>query len=461
MIIQSIGFHNITLILIDDQSSDGSRETVENYSRMYKNIVSVLLHENTGTPAFPRNLGAHLSNSTYLFYLDADDWLHREGVLTLFEILEDTGGSYAVGKTIQVDPKGETVIGRYESSRERRDVSPFDIKHLFYHLGPRARMMRSDLIKENEILYPEMKFAEDKQFFIDVILAAGTISTTTRPIYYLNRIDNNESLTKQTNYMEKMDSNIKVIKHVLDKNLPPEKEKPIINRLIEFDAITRMFDRNHFLKTKEKHDYYKKFHETVHLFNKAKRSYSLEETLIKPINQLYYTLAIDEEYSKLEKLAHWSKKEDDGSIEMINGKPFKVLHLEHGEQLQIPVGVKSELIELEKAEEDIALTFQLCGNNIPDVEGIRLTGRTSVLNTTDITPKIEQSEDGRVTMRIHTTDLQLPVDGYIFKLIHSDYESIMVSTKLAEKNTLPLIQGKQAIFYTTINGNISLKIKEA
>lgn len=139
VITQSIGFHNITLILVDDQSSDGSRQLIENYSRLYKNIVSVLLHENTGTPAFPRNLGAHLSNSTYLFYLDADDWLHREGLQTLYYLLEETGGTYAVGKTIQVDAKGETVIGRYESSKERREVSPFDIKHFFYHLGPRAR----------------------------------------------------------------------------------------------------------------------------------------------------------------------------------------------------------------------------------------------------------------------------------------------------------------------------------
>ncbi len=105
-----------------------------------------------------------------------------------------------------------------------------------------------------------------------------------------------------------MNSNIQVIKHVLEKNLPSEQEKPIINRLVEFDSITRMFDRNHFLKSKDKQSYYKKFHEVIQLFTKAKRSYSLEDTLIKPINRLYFQLALTKEYDSLEQLAHWSKK---------------------------------------------------------------------------------------------------------------------------------------------------------
>lgn len=82
----------------------------------------------------------------------------------LYDLLEETKVNYAVGKTIQVDSKQETVIGRYESSQIRHNVSPFSIRHLFYHLGPRARMMKLDIIKKNGIKYPEMKFAEDKQF---------------------------------------------------------------------------------------------------------------------------------------------------------------------------------------------------------------------------------------------------------------------------------------------------------
>lgn len=138
VILQNIGFHNITLILVDDGSNDGSRDVLRVYSRLYENIVSVFLEKNTGTPAFPRNLGVHLSNSKYITFLDADDWLTHEGIKILYDLLEETKVDYAVGKTIQVDSEQETVIGRYESSQVRHNVSPFSIKHLFYHLGPRA-----------------------------------------------------------------------------------------------------------------------------------------------------------------------------------------------------------------------------------------------------------------------------------------------------------------------------------
>lgn len=107
-------------------------------------------------------------------------------------------------------------------------------------------------------------------------MAAGKISTTTVPIYYLNRIDENESLTKQTDVFEKMDSNISVLKHVLEKNLDPNQEKLIINRLIEFDSITRLFDRKHFVKSKNKKAYYDKFNKVMSIFKKYKRPYLLK-----------------------------------------------------------------------------------------------------------------------------------------------------------------------------------------
>lgn len=45
VILQNIGFHNITLILVDDGSKDGSREVLREYSRLYENIVSVFLQK--------------------------------------------------------------------------------------------------------------------------------------------------------------------------------------------------------------------------------------------------------------------------------------------------------------------------------------------------------------------------------------------------------------------------------
>lgn len=97
-----------------------------------------------------------------------------------------------------------------------------------------------------------MKYAEDKQFFIDVIVNSPTISTTKEIIYYANRHKDNQSLVSRTTTFEKTDTNLAVIKHVKSKGLSENIEKIIFNRLYEFDCITRLFNRNHFLKSQKK-----------------------------------------------------------------------------------------------------------------------------------------------------------------------------------------------------------------
>ncbi|MBL4966452.1 glycosyltransferase family 2 protein [Bacillus halotolerans] len=459
VILQNIGFHNITLILVDDGSNDGSRDVLTEYSRLYENIVSVFLEKNTGTPAFPRNLGVHLSNSKYITFLDADDWFSHEGVKVLYDLLEETNVDYAVGKTIQVDSKEQTVIGRYESSQIRHNVSPFSIKHLFYHLGPRARMMKLDVIKKNRIKYPEMKFAEDKQFFIDVLLAVGEISTTTIPVYYLNRIDENNSLTKQTDALEKMDSNIAVLKYVLEKNLKPEQEKLIINRLIEFDSITRLFDRKHFVKSKNKDAYYKKFHTVMNIFKKYKRTYQFEDTIIKPISRIYFDLAMNQDYDTLEALADWSKNKGESYFIEKEGLPYKVACLKNGEKISIPIDVKAEICEEKQYDDQIELKISLKGHKIPKIQGLILQSRTHVEQSHLIEEGVRHTQDNYITVKLNPKNLeQIKLDGYAVFLRHSDYEKIRITKDTELGLQVKLAKNKLFMIYKTIRGNVGIKV---
>src|SRR4051812_47114422 len=149
---QSLGMDQIEYILIDDCSTDSSREILLKYSSRFTNILVVFLKRNTGTPGRPRNIGIELAQSKFITFLDADDWLEPNGLEVLATILTETGDDYAVGKTIQVQSKGSQIVGEHESCKERRNVSPFSIPHIFQHLGPRARMVKSSVLKDYQIL---------------------------------------------------------------------------------------------------------------------------------------------------------------------------------------------------------------------------------------------------------------------------------------------------------------------
>ena len=70
---QTIGFENIELILVDDNSSDGSKEIISDYANEYDNVKPIFLSKNSGSPSMPRNVGIDNATAPYLMFLDNDD----------------------------------------------------------------------------------------------------------------------------------------------------------------------------------------------------------------------------------------------------------------------------------------------------------------------------------------------------------------------------------------------------
>ena len=80
---------DIEIILINDCSSDGSQNIIDQYSGADSRIVSVLLKENQGVST-ARNAGLDLANGDYIIFLDADDsWSDNTMLETLFEAAID------------------------------------------------------------------------------------------------------------------------------------------------------------------------------------------------------------------------------------------------------------------------------------------------------------------------------------------------------------------------------------
>ena len=70
---QSIGFENIELILVDDASTDDSKNIIKSLSKEYNNIIHYYSKKNHGAPGFGRNTGLKLATSNYIMFLDNDD----------------------------------------------------------------------------------------------------------------------------------------------------------------------------------------------------------------------------------------------------------------------------------------------------------------------------------------------------------------------------------------------------
>ncbi len=61
------------MILVDDKSTDNSRNIIEEYSNIYYNIKPIFLEENSGCPGIPCNVGIKNASSDYIMFIDSDD----------------------------------------------------------------------------------------------------------------------------------------------------------------------------------------------------------------------------------------------------------------------------------------------------------------------------------------------------------------------------------------------------
>ncbi|TWT04968.1 glycosyltransferase family 2 protein [Planomicrobium sp. CPCC 101079] len=374
---QSLQFKNIEFILVDDRSTDSSRSILWNYAQRYENIVAVFLKENTGSPSTPRNLGIELASSEFICFLDADDWLEEDCLKNLAAILEETGDDYAVGKTIKETSKGSKIVGEHQSCMERRSVSPFSVPDMFHHMGSNAKIMKRQLLIDHGIRFPNMKYAEDKQFYMDVIIHSKTVSTTKHAISYLNRLDENgESLTKQTDVFEKMDTNLKVIDHIKKKNLPIEQEKMVLNRLYEFDFIIQLFDPAHFSESRNKAAYYAKFQEAL---DSAKDlNYDISENFFYPLSKTIYQLFQQGKYSHIEALVKWNKNEKNKQYIIKGNLPYMVVPFFKGTFKYIRVPMLAIYINEHLSGKRDSLKFKVFGDYTHQVSGLVFRNRKNV-----------------------------------------------------------------------------------
>lgn len=69
---------NWELIVVDDGSSDDTPKILEHYCKIEPRMVTILLPENSGGPALPRNIGLSKASGQMVCMLDSDDIWHPE-----------------------------------------------------------------------------------------------------------------------------------------------------------------------------------------------------------------------------------------------------------------------------------------------------------------------------------------------------------------------------------------------
>ena len=83
-------YKNLEVILVDDASTDGSGEFCDEYCKQDERFRVIHHEKNTGVSG-PRNTGLCNAHGEYIYFMDADDYIHVEAIEALVDAIKETG----------------------------------------------------------------------------------------------------------------------------------------------------------------------------------------------------------------------------------------------------------------------------------------------------------------------------------------------------------------------------------
>lgn len=92
--VQAQTYENWELVVVDDCSTDGSSDIIEDYAAKDSRIRFHSLSNNSGLPAVPRNRALDKSAGEFVAFLDADDIWHPAKLALQVHVLSETGLSF-------------------------------------------------------------------------------------------------------------------------------------------------------------------------------------------------------------------------------------------------------------------------------------------------------------------------------------------------------------------------------
>lgn len=182
--IKNQSYPNIELILIDDCSTDHTKEIIEDNIKnntLLKNIIFLKNSKNMGA-GYSRNKGLDAASGKYLVFLDADDFFCSDMIEKLYLESEKANADIAICNCYIFDNKSKK-SSKYDITWNCPDLSniPFkleDIKDFafqFIHEIAWNKMFRHEFVKRSEIRFQNQVNANDQFFVFACVLTARRI----------------------------------------------------------------------------------------------------------------------------------------------------------------------------------------------------------------------------------------------------------------------------------------------
>lgn len=199
---------DIEIIVINDGSTDDSKNIIEEYLCKYKNIIFID-QENKGIGK-TRNIGIKKATGEYITFVDSDDYIKENMLEEYYKYAKKHNFDLVIGSYIKKINNKEIIFENNKFKTGNVKTTP-QILYLIEY-GPWAKLYKRETLINNNIYFDEKRKYEDMPFVSKTLLKSKLIGQITEPYYYYIIHNNSETTTMDKRVFDILD----ILKEIKD-----------------------------------------------------------------------------------------------------------------------------------------------------------------------------------------------------------------------------------------------------
>lgn len=177
-------YKNIEIIIIDDASTDRTKEIIKKYAEKDARIIPFYQTINKGVSA-SRNVGLRASTGEYIMFVDSDDSLTKDAVRRMIDISNKYNSDFVDSYHLLEYTKSNGKIVKFTEKKVPKKVLVMGNLNENTNILNMATYMTGKLIKRN--LFDGLQFDESLRRYEDMVLE-HQIKTRIKNYVFMNRV---------------------------------------------------------------------------------------------------------------------------------------------------------------------------------------------------------------------------------------------------------------------------------
>lgn len=167
---QTIGVENLEVIMVNDASTDNSKQIIDEYAKKYTNFIAIHKTANSGNAGEPRNIGLKHASAEYVMFFDPDDEFCLDYCEVMYNTITQRNVDIVRCNAIMVTENKETFRYYYDQKVDEVLLTTYDTPLKLFAVM--SGIHKTSLILDNNITFPHY-VGEDVAFTINEWIHLG------------------------------------------------------------------------------------------------------------------------------------------------------------------------------------------------------------------------------------------------------------------------------------------------